>query len=259
MKKNNANNVIFNSNIIIDLVEAISKMDCDALELILDDKWYYDKTTKSIYIQKLSDVFDEFKNEDDFLIFQKGNCNAGECNNFNKSGFSFIGNKSGRYINVIIDLKENGSIKNIHNCICFSPGEKVLNKAKKQLKISIYIDEYINFKPTELYIRIKNESVKALNELIQYQNSEITKNDLMSWNEEYEKLNSSIIGQDLSYKYQKLFSSCFIGIKEIYNYLRKERYIDFAISQFKIIDVNSDSDMFFGMKSIITYFIRLDI
>jgi hypothetical protein len=234
---------IFNENILTSLVEAISKMDCDALELILDDKWYYDNTSKSIYIQKLSEVFDEFKKEDDYLIYQKGNCNASECNNFNKSGFSFIGNKSGRYINFIIDLKENGTIKNIHNCICFILNERVFDESKKQLKISIYVDEYINFKPTDIYTEMKNESINALNELKHFQNSEMPKIELIKWYEKYEKLSNSISGKYLNYKYQKLFWDCFISISEIYNYIKTETNITVAIDNFKFIDLKSDSEL----------------
>ena len=234
---------IFDENILISLLEAISKMDCDALELILDDKWYYDRTSKSIYIQKLSVVFDEFQKEDYYLVYQKGNCNSSECNNFNKSGFSFIGNKTGRYINFIIDLKENGSIKNIHNCICFSSNYKVLDEAKKQLKISIFMDEYLNFKPTDSYIEMKNESINALNELNQFQNSEIPKNELIKWYEKYENLSKSMSGKDLNFKNQKLFWSCFIRITELYNYIKIEGDFIVAIDKFKSIDVKSDSEL----------------
>jgi hypothetical protein len=234
---------IFNENILTTLVEAISKMDCDALHLILDDKWYYDYTSKSIYIQKLSDVFVEFKKEDDYLIYQKGNCNSSECNNFNKSGFSFIGNKSGRYINFIIDLKENGAIKNIHNCICFIMNENVVTDKIKQLKISIYFDEYLNFKPSDLYIAMKNDSITALNELKHFQNSEISKKELINWYEKYKILSKSITGKDLNYKYQILFWNCFMGITEIYYYIKKERSITIAIDTFKSIDVKSDSEL----------------
>ena len=245
---------IFNDNILKSLVEAISKMDCDALQLFLDDKWYYDYTSKSFYIQKLSDVFDEFKKEDDYLIYQKGNCNSGECHNFNKSGFSFIGNKSGRFINFIIDLKENGAIKNIHNCICFISNEKALDETKKQLKITIYVDEYINFKPSDSYIAMKNESIIALNELKHFQNSEITKNELINWYEKNENLSNEISGNDLNYKYQKLFWNCFMGIKEIYHYIKTERSITVAIDKFKSIDVKSDSELVKWYKKYIVLF-----
>ncbi len=72
------------------LVEAISNMSCESLELILDDNWYYDFASKSIYIQKLKEIFDEFKKEDDFLISHKGNCNGKECDKYNKNGYSLI-------------------------------------------------------------------------------------------------------------------------------------------------------------------------
>ena len=46
------------------LVNAISEMDIKALELILEDNVSYQDTTKSIFIEKLDEVFNKFKKKD---------------------------------------------------------------------------------------------------------------------------------------------------------------------------------------------------
>jgi hypothetical protein len=241
--KNKSKTKQLKNNTLLLLIEAISNMSCESLELILDDNWYYDSTSKSTYIQKLKEVFDEFGKEDDFLISHQGQCNANECKNFNKNGYSFIGNKSGRYINFIIDLKENGSIKNIHNCFSFCTNEKVIDETKKQLKISIYEDEKLYFKPTENFTLSKNESIIAMNELKKFQDTSIPKNELIKWIEKYENLERSISGKDIFHKNQKLFWSCFLGIKELYNFILSEGDIDIAIDRFKSIQLNDDSKL----------------
>ena len=82
---------------VTNLVNAISELDSKALKLILEDNVSYQDTTKTIFIEKLNEVFQEFKKEDDKLIAYQGKCNSNECSNNNKKGISFIGNKSGRY------------------------------------------------------------------------------------------------------------------------------------------------------------------
>ena len=237
------NKDILQEESLLSLLEAISSMSCESLELILDDNWYYDSTSKSIYIQKLREIFDEFKKEDDFLNSHKGNCNSDGCKNFNKKGYSFIGNKSGRYVNFLIELKENGAIKNIHNCINFCTNEKFIDETKKQIDFRIYQDEKLNFKPTEDFTIAKNESIIALNELKNFQDKSLPKNELIKWVEKYENLKRSFSGKDLFYKNQKLFWSCFDNIKEIYDFIQKEGNIVIAIDKFKSIELNDDSKL----------------
>lgn len=231
------------NNTLLLLVEAISNMSCESLELILDDNWYYDFASKSIYIQKLKEIFDEFKKEDDFLISHKGNCNGKECDKYNKNGYSFIGNKSGRYVNFLIDLKENGAIKNIHYCIRFCTNENVIDETKKQIDFKIYQDEKLYFKPTEKYTLSKNESIIAVNELNRFQETFIPKSELVKWVEKYENLKSSISGNDSDYKNQKIFCSCFIDIGWIYDFIQTEENIITAIDQFKSIELSDDSKL----------------
>ena len=85
------------------LINAISEMDIKALELILEDKVSYQDTTKTIFLQKLKEVFKDFQKEDNKLIPYEGKCKSDECSNKNKKGIAFVGNKSGRYINFIIE------------------------------------------------------------------------------------------------------------------------------------------------------------
>ena len=141
------------------LVKAISEMDSKGLELILEDDVSYQDTTKIIFLQKLKEVFKEFQREDNNLIPYEGKCNSDECSNKNKSGVAFVGNKSGRYINFIIEENEDGSVKDIYRCYDFCTNIKALDKNKRQLSISVYKDEKIDFKPTSSYTFSNSKSV----------------------------------------------------------------------------------------------------
>jgi hypothetical protein len=57
------------------LINSISEMNSTALELILEDNVSYQDTTKSIFLQKLKEVFKDFQKEDNKLIPYEGKCN----------------------------------------------------------------------------------------------------------------------------------------------------------------------------------------
>ena len=127
------------------LINAISEMDCKAIELILEDNVSYQDTTKSIFLQKLKEVFTDFQKEDNKLIPYEGKCISDKCTNKNKKGIAFVGNKSGRYINFIIEQNEDRTVKDIYTCSVFCTNENVINENKRKLDITVYNDEKVTF------------------------------------------------------------------------------------------------------------------
>lgn len=222
------------------LVNAISEMDIKALELILEDNVSYQDTTKSIFIAKLDEVFLEFKKEDNKLIAYRGKCNSNECPNKNKNGISFIGNISGRYINFIIEENEDGSVKDIYSCYDFCTDKKIIDENKRQLRITVYKDEKVDFKPSSYYISSNNKSLSAINYLAQFNNSEISKDQIIYWVEQYEEFYNSLDWFDLLYKNLSPFHSCFYHIKETYEFILLEEEAAIALEQFKSIDLEEE-------------------
>ena len=76
-------------------------------ELLDDDKRYHLGLNKKSFIDKISDVFDKFKKENDTTLnFHKGKCNGGNCYHKGKcTGFSFVGNVSKNAINLNFEEK----------------------------------------------------------------------------------------------------------------------------------------------------------
>jgi hypothetical protein len=230
---------IVNSGV-TNLVNAISEMDSNALELILEDNFSYQDTTKTIFLEKLDEVFNEFKKEDNKLIAYQGKCNSKECSNTNKNGFCFMGNKSGRYINFIVEENENGSIKDLCTCHDFCTNEKVIDKNKEKMSYFIFFDEKVDFVQSPDYIYSNNKSISAIKELMQFNDAEILKEDIISWIKKYEDLYNTMDFADMFYKNLAPFYKCFGHILKIYEFLLIEKEASIALQEFASVNVEDE-------------------
>ncbi len=111
----------------------LQRMDIEMVNDILDDNRTYQDFKKYIFIHKLGNALDEFIGAGDtFLNCYSGFCNAEICN-YKCSGFSFIGNNSKNYFDLIIDIK-GGIVHDIYECSEFKNLETGFQK-KQRIKI----------------------------------------------------------------------------------------------------------------------------
>lgn len=224
-------------------INAISEMNSKAIELILDDQVTYQDTTKTIFLQKLQEFFKEFQMKDNKLIAYEGKCNLEECTNKNKKGIAFVGNKSGRYINFIIEENEDGSLKDIYTCSDFCTDKIVIDENKRQLSFTIFDDEKVTFAPSSSHIDFKNQSINALNEIIRLNDCEISKDEIITWIKRYEGLYFSMNRINNFYKYHYSFYWIYEHINEIYKFLMIENEAKIAIAEFKSISLFDEIDL----------------
>jgi len=96
----------------------LQRLDIDMVNDILDDSRTYQDFEKSLFIHKLGNALIKFLEAGDTFL----NCHGGFCNselcNFRCTGFSFIGNKSKNYLDLIIDIKE-GVVHDMYECSDF--------------------------------------------------------------------------------------------------------------------------------------------
>lgn len=222
------------------VINAISEMDSKAIELILEDNVSYQDTTKTIFLQKLKEVFKDFLKEDNKLIPYEGKCNSDECTNKNKKGIAFVGNKSGRYINFIIEENEDGSVKDIYTCFDFCTNENAVDKNKKQLSFTIYKDENVSFKPSKAYTFLNNKSISAINELKQLNNTEFSKEQIITWIKDYEDIYNSMTWVNMFYKDHSPFYKYYQHIKKIYEFIKIEEEASFALEEFNSVNLNEE-------------------
>ena len=109
------------------------KLDVSMVNSLLDENFTYQHFSKRNYISKLDDAFNELLDSGDtYLRRHRGLCNSKSCN-FNCKGFSFIGNNSNNYFDLIFDIKD-GVVHDIYECSNFKCDE---NNLKKNLMIEI--------------------------------------------------------------------------------------------------------------------------
>jgi hypothetical protein len=110
----------------------LQRLDIDMVSRVLEDKRTYQNFAKPLFIKKLEDALDEFIDAGDtYLNLYNGSCNSKSCN-YKCKGYSFVGNNSGNYFDLIIDVKDGA----VNDTIFMSVS--VLNaKMKELIKMNI--------------------------------------------------------------------------------------------------------------------------
>jgi hypothetical protein len=107
------------------------KLDVDMVDQLLDSDRTYSDFDKQIFIRKLGLVFDQFiEAGDEYLILFPGKCGSDICDNAGCPGYAFIGNKSGKFLDLIV-IEENGRITDIYDCTDFDSTSPQREPAKR--------------------------------------------------------------------------------------------------------------------------------
>lgn len=130
----NGNRVHLNENGTVALktqVDAVlyflQRLDIDMVSRVLEDKRTYQNFAKPLFIKKLEDALDEFiEAGDTYLNRYNGSCNSKSCN-YKCKGYSFVGNNSANYFDLIIDVKD-GVVLDIYECFSFKCENQEIRK-----------------------------------------------------------------------------------------------------------------------------------
>jgi len=124
------------------VIHFFSKMDSEMISTLLDDSNTYQDFGKSLFIRKLGDLFFEFKSlGDSKLIHKSGRCFGCSCG---VSGYSFIGNKSKSYVDIVFVTDDKDKIIDIYEC-----GEFLNKKSGLKKKNRLYLDKHVDFELDE--------------------------------------------------------------------------------------------------------------
>lgn len=108
----------------------LERLDSNMIQLILDKKHLSKEFDKKAFIYKITDAFEQFsKRGNTFLNRFEGKCTSGVCTNTNCIGFTFVGNKTNHYMDLILEIKENKVI-DIYECSQFENENLLLSKPK---------------------------------------------------------------------------------------------------------------------------------
>lgn len=120
------------------VIHFFSKMDADMISTLLDDDKTYQDFSKILFVRKLGDLFFEFSQlGDTFLVLDRGECYGCSCG---VSGYSFVGNKSKSYVDIVFMRDENKKVTDIYEC-----GEFFNKHSKIEKKNRLFLDKYVDF------------------------------------------------------------------------------------------------------------------
>ena len=118
------------------------RLDIDMISDILEDNRTYQEFEKSLFVHKLGNAFDEFiKAGDTFLLCHSGYCNSKLCN-YKCKGYSFTGNNSGNYLNMIIEIKD-GIVEDMYECSEFKIQAKGIKKNQRIVIDTFNLSDYV--------------------------------------------------------------------------------------------------------------------
>jgi hypothetical protein len=101
----------------------MQQLDVEMVEQLLDSQKQYSDLEWAIFISKLNNVFNIFLAAgDSHLLIKSGTCTADECNNLGCSGYTFKGNNSGYYLDLVVIVKD-GIIEDMFDCNILNVGE----------------------------------------------------------------------------------------------------------------------------------------
>ncbi|MBK6339862.1 MAG: hypothetical protein IPF63_09800 [Bacteroidetes bacterium] len=218
------------------------KLDAEMVGLVLDDHKTYQDATKTVFISKLTDVFQQFIDKGDTCLMPyRGVCVSKFCNNNGCSGYSFYGNKSKMYIDLIVE-ESNNEIKDIYGCGSLITSKKII-KTSNKVTININNDEEADFKPSVKFLIASQKYLLAYEELLPYENTIIDKTIYLEWFEKYEDLNKSIVFDGKLYTNRENFSNLFGSIEILYNNLKYHEQAYKALADYKFVQPKNETQL----------------
>lgn len=109
----------------------LQRLDVNMLGLILEDNRTYQDFKKPFFLKELDTLFDKFLNAgDSYMNKYNGVCGAKICKNFKCKGYSFVGNITSNYFDLIIEVKDH-IVTDIYECGDFDCDDFIVRRNKK--------------------------------------------------------------------------------------------------------------------------------
>jgi hypothetical protein len=199
----------------------IEKMDIEMLDTVLNSELTYQGTSKKIFIEKLSLIFDKFKNKGDVEIeLDFGKCKCPKCAIGNKKGFVLMGNNSREHLNLMIELSAESRVLDIYYCNEYGivddyyvPYDFEFEKEDLNIfgynSIVLLQDERLDFMPTERYHLLSEKCTEAFEEIENGIKQSVGFEIINDWLKKYNKLEDLMIGNryTTTIKFSRLYSN----------------------------------------------------
>ena len=237
---------LMNKNIMLkkqNIIEAITEMNIDLLNVVLDNDKAYMEVSKDLFIKTLSNKFEILKKQGitKFEQVSKGSCNKcyKGCN-----GYTFL-TKNNDYLDLLFK-EENNEIIDLFRCSAFKNKETLIKK--KCIYFRFKKDESKNYNPSP-HISFLQKQVKiAVKEFEKFENKITDIEEFISWFKDNKKLYNSVKNFDWDYNFVWPFLSIYVTIKNFNELVNNHNSSKQALSEFD----NSNE------KSIIDWLIKYE-
>ena len=214
-------------------------MDPEMLELVLDDERTYQDAAKPVFLEKLTAVFKKFRKAGDtHLIPHSGICTAAKCN-FGCKGFSFVGNSSGKRLDLVFEEDER-DYTDIYYCHDFQSDLPEGEYADK-IYLGFGKDEEDIFVPTVKYLLQVKECEAAMADLMQHSGTVIGREIYEGWYHKYEELNNRLPNMFQNYSGFDPFPYLMFDMQEILKTLALDITAKEGLKAFDSLDPNSET------------------
>jgi tetratricopeptide (TPR) repeat protein len=224
------------------IIKAFSEMNISLLEVLLNDQRTYQNATKETFLEKMNVVFEQFKQlEDTTLLPYVGKCNSDSCNNKGCTGFTFIGNHSNSFVDLVFDETEN-DFKDIY-CCCNMKAKDAEVKKNNKFSFEMGLDEKATYLPSPSEAKAIQDCKNAYDEIVKSKTQVQTKEFLINWLGRNRKLYDYIEddGNELvTFVYSSIdnFRNLFSNIESSIKYINHKIPAFNALEEYQKLDIS---------------------
>lgn len=229
------------------IIQAFSEMNISLLDVLLDDTNTYQKATKETFLEKMNVVFEQFKqSKDTALLPYVGKCNSDSCKNKGCAGFSFVGNHSNSFVDLVFNETEN-DIKDIY-CCCNMKTPHADVKKNDKFYFDVGLDEQATYSPSPAKAKVFQKCKNAFTEIIMSKARVLKQDFLLNWLERNRRLYEYI--EDEGNELFRFVYSSIDRFRSLFSHIeRKVKFIEFEIPAFEAIEEYQKLDV--SIESII--------
>lgn len=220
------------------IINAFCALNIRVLHKLLDNDRTYQDASKELFLLKVWKLFEIYKKAGDTRLMPfPGKCCSGACSNLGREGFSFVGDVSKYYFNIIIEMTAD-EVTDIYHCSDFLADEDV--DVSSELKIDICEDENVDFKPSVNYLITAKKCSAAIEEIKNSNSGLISKVAYQLWLQKHEELFKSFGLPPIRYRKHYDFFSLYTSITCFFNWIPYEEELEKATVSFNTIDKTNE-------------------
>src|SRR5690554_6123443 len=225
------------------IIKAITEMDIDLLDVVLDNDIAYMEVSKSLFIKTLSNKFKRLKKQGvtKFAKISKGTCNKcyKGCN-----GYTFL-TKNNDYLDLLFK-EENNEVVDLFRCSDFKNEGKLIKKNCVYFRFKK--DESKNYNPSSHIASLQKQVEVAVKEFEKYENKITDVEEFVFWFKDNKNLHNSVKDLHWDYNFVWSFLSIYVTIENFNELVKNHNSANKAVAEF---DNSSE-------KSIIDWLIKYE-